>query len=52
MRRQKTKLLAPLVLPRKSLPDLDAIVPKLWELGGATAPMPHGSSASRWWARR
>ena len=34
MRRQETKLLATLVLLRKSLPDLDALVPKLRELGG------------------
>src|SRR5688572_7081792 len=33
MRRQKTMLLATLVLVRKSLRDLDAIVPKLRELG-------------------
>jgi hemoglobin-like flavoprotein len=34
MRRQKTMLLGVLVLLRKSLRDLDAIVPKLRELGG------------------
>lgn len=34
MRRQKTKLLATLVVLRKSLPDLDAIIPKLRQLGG------------------
>ena len=33
MRRQKTMLLGALVLLRKSLRDLDAIVPKLRELG-------------------
>jgi hemoglobin-like flavoprotein len=33
LRRQKTMLLATLVLLRKSLRDLDAIVPKLRELG-------------------
>ena len=33
MRRQKTMLLGTLVLLRKSLRDLDAIVPKLRELG-------------------
>jgi hemoglobin-like flavoprotein len=33
MRRQKAMLLAALVLVRKSLRDLDAIVPKLHELG-------------------
>src|SRR5215211_7171635 len=33
MRRQKARLLAALVLVRKSLRDLDAIVPKLHELG-------------------
>jgi hemoglobin-like flavoprotein len=33
MRRQKTMLLGALVLLRKSLRDLDAIVPKLQELG-------------------
>jgi methyl-accepting chemotaxis protein len=33
MDRQKTKLLATLVLVRKSLRNLDAIVPKLHELG-------------------
>jgi hemoglobin-like flavoprotein len=33
MRRQKAMLLAALVLVRKSLRDLDAIVPKLRELG-------------------
>ena len=33
MRRQKAMLLAALVLLRKSLRDLDAIVPKLHELG-------------------
>jgi methyl-accepting chemotaxis protein len=35
--RQKTKLLATLVLLRKSLRDLDAIVPKLRELGARHA---------------
>jgi hemoglobin-like flavoprotein len=34
MRRQKAKLLATLVLVRNSLRDLDALVPKLRELGG------------------
>jgi hemoglobin-like flavoprotein len=34
MRRQKTKLLATLILLRRSLPNLEAIVPKLRELGG------------------
>jgi len=33
MSRQKAKLLATLVLVRKSLRDLDALVPKLRELG-------------------
>ena len=33
LRRQKGMLLAALVLLRKSLRNLDAIVPKLWELG-------------------
>jgi hemoglobin-like flavoprotein len=33
LRRQKTMLLAALVLLRKSLRDLDAVVPKLRELG-------------------
>jgi methyl-accepting chemotaxis protein len=33
MRRQKAKLLATLALLRKSLPDLDAIAPKLRQLG-------------------
>jgi hemoglobin-like flavoprotein len=35
--RQKTKLLATLVLLRKSLRNLDALVPKLRELGGRHA---------------
>ena len=35
MRRQKTMLLGALVLLRKSLRDLDAIVPKLRQLGAA-----------------
>jgi methyl-accepting chemotaxis protein len=42
MPRQKAKLLATLVLLRKSLPDLDAIVPKLRELGGR-----HGAYGAR-----
>jgi methyl-accepting chemotaxis protein len=42
MRRQKTKLLATLVLLRKSLPNLDAVVPKLRELGGR-----HGAYGAR-----
>ena len=42
MRRQKTKLLATLVLLRKSLRDLDALVPKLRELGGR-----HGAYGAR-----
>jgi hemoglobin-like flavoprotein len=33
LRKQKTMLLGALVLLRKSLPDLDAIVPRLRELG-------------------
>src|SRR5512132_425309 len=33
LKRQKTMLLGTLVLLRKSLRDLDAIVPKLYELG-------------------
>jgi methyl-accepting chemotaxis protein len=37
MRRQKTKLLGALVLLRKSLRDLDAIVPTLRELGARHA---------------
>jgi methyl-accepting chemotaxis protein len=37
MRRQKATLLATLVLLRKSLRDLDAIVPKLRELGARHA---------------
>jgi methyl-accepting chemotaxis protein len=42
MRRQKTKVLATLVLLRKSLPNLDAIVPKLRELGAR-----HGGYGAR-----
>ena len=48
MRRQKTMLLGALVLLRKSLRDLDAIVPKLRELGarhvayGAARALPGG----------
>ncbi len=42
IRRQKAKLLATLVLLRKSLPDLDALVPKLRELGGR-----HGAYGAR-----
>jgi nitric oxide dioxygenase len=38
LRRQKTMLLATLVLLRKSLRDLDAIVPKLRELGARHVP--------------
>ena len=43
--RQKAKLLATLILLRKSFRDLDAIVPKLRELGerhGACRPLPGG----------
>ena len=42
MGRQKTKLLATLVVLRKSLPDLEALVPKLRELGGR-----HGAYGAR-----
>jgi methyl-accepting chemotaxis protein len=42
MRRQKAKLLATLALLRKSLPDLDAIAPKLRQLGAR-----HGGYGAR-----
>jgi globin len=59
MRRQKTMLLGALVLLRKSLRDLDAIVPKLRELGArhvAYGAQPEhypvvGTGSSRRWLR-
>jgi hemoglobin-like flavoprotein len=52
MKRQKTMLLGTLVLLRKSLRDLDPIVPKLRELGAATSRTAHSPSTTPSSARR
>jgi hemoglobin-like flavoprotein len=51
MHRQKTMLLGALVLLRKSLRDLDAIVPKLRDLAPGTWPTVPSSSSTQSSAR-
>ena len=51
LRRQKAMLLGALILLRKSLVDLDAIVPKLRELGARHVAYGASRSTTPSWAR-
>ena len=52
IRRQKAMLLSALVLVRTSLRDMDALVPRLRELGARLSPTAPGPSTMSSWARR